>query len=108
TTNGRPATTLALHDIGGMTTDAKGNVHFSETSGHFVHRLDVQSGTLTVVAGNGGGSFSGDGGPATRAALKRPFGLAFDDAGNLYIADHDNNRIRKIDTSGVISTFAGV
>ncbi|HEX3583272.1 MAG TPA: hypothetical protein VH087_15995, partial [Thermoanaerobaculia bacterium] len=109
TTDGRAATTLALHDVGGMTTDPQGNVYFSETSGNFVHRLDVATGTLTVYAGNGGGSFSGDGGPATRAALKRPFGLALDDNGNLYIADHDNNRIRKVDVhTGVISTFAGV
>jgi sugar lactone lactonase YvrE len=109
TTNGRLATTLSLHDVGGMTTDAQGNVYFSETSGNFVHRLDIQSGTLTVVAGIGGGSYSGDGGPATRAALKRPFGIAFDDHGNLFIADHDNNRIRRVDaTTGVISTIAGV
>ncbi|HEY2090390.1 MAG TPA: hypothetical protein VGJ81_00745 [Thermoanaerobaculia bacterium] len=109
TTNGRAATTLSLHDIGGMATDPQGNVYFSETSGNFVHRLEVQSGTLTVVAGNGGGSFSGDGGAATRAALKRPFGIAFDDHGNLFIADHDNNRIRRVDaTTGVISTIAGV
>jgi sugar lactone lactonase YvrE len=108
TTNGRPATTLSLHDVGGMATDPQGNVYFSETSGNFVHRLDVGSGTLTVFAGNGGGSFSGDGGAATRASLKAPYGIAFDDAGNLYIADHDNNRIRKVDTNGVITTFAGV
>ncbi|HEX3109981.1 MAG TPA: hypothetical protein VHU41_12885, partial [Thermoanaerobaculia bacterium] len=109
TTNGRAATTLALHDVGGMTTDPQGNVYFSETSGNVVHRLDVQSGTLTDVAGNGGGSFSGDGGSATHAALKRPFGVAFDDQGNLFIADHDNNRIRKVDAhTGVITTIAGV
>ena len=65
TTNGRLATTLSLHDVGGMTTDAQGNIYFSETSGNFVHRVDIRSGTLTVVAGIGGGSYSGDGGPAT-------------------------------------------
>lgn len=109
TTNGRAATTLSLHDVGGIATDPQGNVYFSETSGNFVHRLDIQSGTLTVFAGNGGGSFSGDGAAATRAALKRPFGIAFDDHGNLFIADHDNNRVRRVDAAtGVISTIAGV
>ncbi len=109
TTDGRIATTLALHDVAGIATDAQGNVYFSEATGNVVHRLDVKSGTLTVFAGNGGGSFSGDGGAATRASLKFPLGLTLDDDGNLYIADHDNDRIRKVDAkSGVITTIAGV
>jgi hypothetical protein len=53
------------------------------------------------------GSFSGDGGPATRTAFSCPSGLAFDRAGNLYVADHENQRVRRIDASGKITTYAG-
>ena len=59
------------------------------------------------MAGNGTLGFSGDGGPATKAGLGIPPDVAVDGAGNLYIVDRNNNRIRKVDTSGTISTFAG-
>jgi len=65
------------------------------------------TGIITTVAGNGGYGYSGDGGPATSAALYNPWGIAIDSAGNLYIADSDNNRIRKVNTAGVITTVAG-
>jgi serine/threonine-protein kinase len=64
-------------------------------------------GSLTVVAGNGEPGFAGDGGPASKAELDRPVDMAFDRAGNLYIADLLNNRVRKVDTRGVITTLAG-
>ncbi len=64
-------------------------------------------GVITTVAGNGTLPFSGDGGPATKAGLGIPPDVAVDGAGNLYIVDRNNNRIRKVDTSGTISTFAG-
>jgi sugar lactone lactonase YvrE len=64
-------------------------------------------GSLTAVAGNGEPGFSGDGGPASKAELDRPVDMAFDRAGNLYIADLLNNRVRKVDTQGVITTLAG-
>ena len=73
---------------------------------HSVLRLDATTGVLTVVAGNGTPGFSGDNGPATLAQLDYPYGVAVDSAGNLYIADFLNNRIRKV-TNGVITTFAG-
>ena len=63
--------------------------------------------TITTVAGNGTAGFAGDGGPATAANLKFPAGIVFDTSGNLYIGDTANSRVRKIDTSGNISTFAG-
>lgn len=64
-------------------------------------------GIITTVAGNGQVGFSGDGGPATAASLSTPLALALDVAGNLYIADTNNNRIRKVNVSGTITTIAG-
>src|SRR5690242_7617921 len=63
--------------------------------------------TISTVAGNGTAGFAGDGGPATAANLKFPAGIIFDSSGNLYIGDTANSRVRKMDTSGNISTFAG-
>src|ERR1017187_2789864 len=80
------------------------NVYFS--SGNSIFKIDG-SGTLTLIAGNSRAGFSGDGGPAVSAQLNAPQGLALDAAGNLYIADSLNNRVRRVDTRGVITTFAG-
>jgi uncharacterized protein (TIGR03437 family) len=84
--------------------DSAGNVVFSASNSVF--RLS-SNGTLTLVAGNGRAGYGGDGGPAARAQLNDPEGLAFDAAGNLYIADAQNNRVRIVSPSGVIDTFAG-
>ena len=65
------------------------------------------SGTITTVAGTGEPGYSGDGGPATQAQLDQPESVAFDDAGNLYIADGGNDRIRMVDADGIITTVAG-
>ena len=81
-----------------------GNLYFS--SGNSVFKMDG-AGTLTLIAGNSRAGFSGDGGPAASAQLNAPQGLALDAAGNLYIADSLNNRVRVVGTNGVITTFAG-
>lgn len=98
------ATSAAIGNPSRATVDGAGNVYFSAS--HSVYRL-ATTGALTLVAGNSRAGFSGDGGPAARAQLNDPKGLAFDAAGNLYIADSRNNRVRIVDRNGVINTFAG-
>src|SRR5271157_2304177 len=84
--------------------DAAGNVYFSSLN--CVFKMDG-SGNLTLIAGNSRPGFSGDGGPATRAQLNAPQGMALDQSGNLYIADSKNNRVRIVSPAGIINTFAG-
>jgi len=102
--DGGRATRARLSDPYGLAFDAHGNLYVAEPDEGVVRRIDT-SGVITTVAGTGRPGFSGDGGPATKAKLDSPFGLVFDSAGNLYIADNGNGRIRKIDTRGVITTF---
>src|SRR3954454_202207 len=83
---------------------AGGNIYFS--SGNSVFKIDG-AGSLSLVAGNSRAGFSGDGGPAVNAQLNAPQGIALDSAGNIYIADSLNNRVRKVDNKGIITTFAG-
>ncbi len=85
-------------------TDSAGNIYFSESSTHRVRRV-TPAGIISTFAGTGRAGFSGDGAAAANAQLNSPAGLAFDAQGNLYIADSGNNRIRKVDAAGVISTF---
>jgi sugar lactone lactonase YvrE len=100
------ATAAPLGAVSGVATDADGNVYIADASNSLVLKLDL-AGMLTVVAGNGAAGFSGDGGPATSAALNFPRGLAIDGAHNLFIADSNNHRVRKVSQSGTITTFAG-
>ena len=99
-----PATAAYLPNPIGIAVDSIGNVYF--TSFHSVLRIDAATSNLTFFAGNGSSGFSGDDGPATSAKLNNPHGLTFDAAGNLYIADSDNNRIRMV-SKGTITTIAG-
>jgi DNA-binding beta-propeller fold protein YncE len=89
----------------GVALDAAGNLYIADTSNNRIRKVDA-SGTISTVAGGVAG-FSGDGGDATLAQLRGPWGVALDAAGNLYIADTSNHRIRKVDASGTISTVAG-
>jgi sugar lactone lactonase YvrE len=102
--DGVPATSTPLADPWGVATDAAGNLYIADTSNSRIR--EVASGVITTVAGNGIEGYSGDGGPATGARLSAPEGVAVDSAGNLYFADTDNQRIRKI-SGGVITTLAG-
>src|SRR5690242_14563029 len=97
-------TDKAIGDARFLATDNAGNLYF--VSFNCVFRLD-RSGVITRVAGISARGYSGDGGPALNAQLSRPFGLALDSEGNLFIADADNHRIRKVSADGVITTVAG-
>lgn len=90
---------------GAVAYDASGNLYIADTRNHVIRRVDV-SGNISTVAGSGVQGFAGDGGPATSAALNSPSGIAVDGAGNLYIADTENQRIRRV-SNGVITTIAG-
>jgi len=92
--------------VDGLVTDQKGNIYISRRAHNMVSKIDPQ-GNMTRFAGSGESGFAGDGGPALDALLKVPAGLVFDKQGNLYIADRENHRIRKVDRKGRITTFAG-
>jgi uncharacterized protein (TIGR03437 family) len=96
----------SLGEVNGMAVDGLGNVYLSLGDYNIVVRCAVDTGVLALVAGNGISGFAGDGGTATSAELANPAGLALDGAGNLYVADSGNNRIRQI-SNGVITTIAG-
>src|SRR3990172_1648651 len=83
-----------------------GVVYIADTANHRIRKIN-SNGVVTTVAGNGRPGFAGDGGAATVASLNYPKGVAVDGLGNIYIADTDNHRIRKVDTSGTITTVAG-
>ena len=104
--DGKPATSVILTLVDGVAVDAEGNIFISHRSKNRIRKID-KDGIITTVAGNGIAGYSGEGGPALEAALNFPAGLAFDREGNLYVADRNNHRIRKIDKSGIISTVAG-
>ena len=86
--------------------DGSGRVYVTDTENHRIRRIDP-SGEVITVAGTGQPGYGGDGGPATSALLRQPHGIALDDAGNLYVADSPNHRIRRIDPAGIITTVAG-
>ena len=90
----------------GVAVDGSGNLFIAETSGNRVRQVSPD-GTIRTVAGNGFEGFSGDGGPAFNASLGFPEGVAVDDAGNLFIADTENLRIRQVSPDGIIETVAG-
>jgi hypothetical protein len=102
-----PATGAALQFPNGVAVDGEGNVYIADTSNARVRKVDT-FGTITTVAGNGCTAYgAGDGGPATSASLCYPSGVAVDGAGNLFIAENSAGLIRRVDTTGTITTIAG-
>jgi sugar lactone lactonase YvrE len=104
--DGGPATGASLGSPTGVAVDGAGNLFIADIDNNRIRKVD-RTGIISTVAGNGLCCFSGDGGPATGASLAAPFGVAVDGAGNLFIADSNNQRIRKVDPSGIITTVAG-
>ena len=104
--DGGPATAAFLQYPTGVALDHDGNVFIADAGNHRIRRIDLD-GTITTVVGTGGAGFSGDGGPATKAELHKPTGVAVSRKGELFIADEYNHRIRRVGTHGRISTVAG-
>jgi len=100
------ATAAEIHAPYGIAIDAAGNIFFCDDGNHRVRKISTV-GIITTIAGNGTGGYNGDGIQATSAELFNPGGVTIDAVGDTYISDFNNNRIRKIDISGIITTIAG-
>jgi autotransporter-associated beta strand protein len=106
--DGGAATNASLKFIYGITVDDFGNLFIADSSNNRIRRVDADTGIITTVAGNGVAGYNGDGIPATSAKLYGPFDVTADSAGNLFIADVYNARIRRVDAAtGIITTVAG-
>jgi uncharacterized protein (TIGR03437 family) len=108
TGDGGPASAALLSDPVALAFDAAGNLYISDSGNNVIRKVDT-SGIITTVVGDGTGNagFLGDGGPATKALLSGPKGMALDSSGYLYIADNLNCRIRVVEPNGIITTIAG-
>jgi len=91
---------ISLHHLG--------NIYIADNMNNRIRKVTVSTGIISTIAGTGTSSYSGDNGAATSATLYNPYGVGLDSAGNVYIADTNNHRIRKVTIStGIITTFAG-
>jgi uncharacterized protein (TIGR03437 family) len=106
TGDGGPATSAGFNGIYGIAVDAAGNVYLCDSNNHRIRKV-TPDGTVSTIAGGNAAGYAGDNGPAVGALLNFPRNIAADEAGNIYINDYNNNRVRKIGTDGKISTIAG-
>lgn len=104
--DGGAATSAGMMQPYGLALDGAGNLYISDWQAHRIRKV-TPAGIISTIAGNGTAGFSGDGGSALQASLNLPEGMSLDQAGNLYVADALNHRIRMITPSGIISTVAG-
>ncbi len=104
--DGEPASVAQFKGNAGMCRDNQGNIYVADMVDERIRRIDTGD-TITTIAGTGTAGFSGDGGPASAARFNYPNDIIADRQGNLYITDLNNNRVRRIDTSGTITTIAG-
>jgi len=104
---GPAAGTAQLNDPTGLAMDAAGNLYVADTDNGVIRKITPGGSLITTIAGNGFNSYSGDGNPATKAALDHPRAVSVDPAGNLFIADTLNSRIRVVTPDGMINTIAG-
>jgi streptogramin lyase len=102
-----PAASASLNSPRGLFVDEFGNLFIADVSNHAVRKVDVGTGDITTIAGDGFSGFSGDGGSATIARLSLPRGVWVNTFGEVFIADTENSCVRIVDTSGGITTFAG-
>ena len=106
--DGGPATIAELNYPYNMAVDSGGNLYIADQYNHRIRKVDAGTGNIATIAGTGSAGFGGDGGPATSAQLNYPSDVAVDGAGNVSIADSNNNRIRRIDAgTGTITTVVG-
>jgi sugar lactone lactonase YvrE len=106
--DGLSATVAQLSGPQGLSFDAAGNLYIADRDNHRIRKVDAATGLISTVAGTGSGGYGGDGGSAAAATLKSPASVAVDAGGNLYVADTDNHRVRRVDAAtGSISTVAG-
>jgi sugar lactone lactonase YvrE len=105
--DGGPAVSALLNNPFDLTFDSANNLIFSDTFNHRIRRIDARTAVISTIAGTGERGFAGDGGPAVRAVLNEPYGVVVDHTGTIYFADRLNHRVRRIDPSGAITTFAG-
>lgn len=104
--DGGPAIRADLNNPNGLAVDAKGDLYLADSGNNRIRKVSP-TGIITTVAGTGAYGYSGDGGPALKAKLAFPFDVKLDRGGSLYIADTGNMRIRKVDSQGIITTYAG-
>jgi hypothetical protein len=104
--DGGQATAAELNSCSTLWVDTLGNMYISDDLNNRIRKVNT-SGIISTIAGNGTAGFSGDGGPATAAELDRSDAVVFDVAGNMYISEENNSRIRKVNPAGIISTYAG-
>jgi RHS repeat-associated protein len=105
-TDGEQAIEADLSGVNSLNVDAKGNLYITDYYSNLIYKVDTE-GIISTVVGTGGSGYNGDNIPATEAFINGPRGTEMDSEGNLYFADLFNNRIRKVDTSGIITTIAG-
>ncbi len=105
--DGVPATAAMVNSVHDVALDTAGNLLIADVGNNRIRRVDQKTGIITTIAGNGTAGFSGDGLPATNANLNTPWFICIDKNNNLYISDQLNQRIRKVNPSGIISTIAG-
>ena len=102
-----PADTTEIYNPHSLTLDAAGNIYFTDFGNYRIRKINT-TGIITTIAGSGVMGYTGDNGPATAAEIFTPWGIVLDMSGNVYYSDVERNVVRKIDLSGIITTFAGV
>lgn len=105
--DGGMATTALLKYPSGIASDSIGNIYICDQGNNRIRKINVLTGIITTVVGNGTPTFAGDGGLATAASLNNPFGIFVNRLGELYVSDKSNSRVRRVATSGIITTVAG-